>query len=195
MSYAGYLSRSTKPKKSKHTHWTELKRYAHLHPHLDMLRPEGLARVAYNKDTGLPATETKHYVVYDFLYVLKELPELRASIPEELQSRPGTEDYLSALRVALEQYLTEKEANMATWADVIIYIRRRFKMSNEEFAALVTKDKVTRSSIAAWQNGAIPKDETHVRLVAMFLKKNGGAEMVKKLTKLLTNSYLQHIRL
>ncbi|WP_449416893.1 helix-turn-helix transcriptional regulator [Phormidium nigroviride] len=111
-------------------------------PHLDMLSPDGIGKAV----TGRFGCDQAFIVVYNYTYILDQLPELSESIPSSLVA--GTPEYLEALREAFKEYQSNQK--IETWGDVVKTLRGRLKMKRIELAERVG---VSDSTIGSWETG------------------------------------------
>lgn len=111
-------------------------------PHLDMLTSEGMAKEL----SGRFGSDQPFLIIYDYTYVLKQLPELSESIPSSLVA--GTPEYLEALREAFKEY--QSNLKIETWSDVVKTLRGRLKMRRIDLANRIGASDTT---IGSWETG------------------------------------------
>ena len=165
----------------KRRRWNEVPGFnpAHMIPHLDMLCPEGMGKEV----SGRFGCDQAFVVVYDYKYVLKQLPELSESIPSSLVV--GSEAYLKALRLALEEYQLNQKVE--TWADVVKTIRGRLKMKRLELAGRLG---VSDSTIGAWETSYSFNPCSLVNIASLLaLIKTSDEELLKKAKQIVVAEY------
>lgn len=128
----------------KRVHWTKLLggNAPLMIPHLDMLTSEGIGKEL----SGRFGSDQPFVIVYDYQYVLKQLPKLSESIPSSLVA--GTSEYLEALRQAFKEYQSNQK--IETWADVVKTLRGRLKMNRIDLANRIG---VSDTTIGSWETG------------------------------------------
>lgn len=152
-----------------------------LHPHPDMLRPEGLAKpVDFNPQLWVESGFSECCeIVFDYRYVLRCLPELSGSIPEGLE--PGSLSYLEALREELSQHIENQP--IETWSDVVERVRCQLKLSQKEMVRMVDG---SASIICAWETGRqVPTRRKFLLNFFRILRDSGNHELLERAKEIL----------